>query len=406
MAPHLIFGRCRTVTLDIVNFTATSWCCDRGRVTSNIVVKSGSWFVNPGARDWACPPAPAEVAAFHMGLADYASTPLLDLPAFAAGWEVGRVVVKDESIRFGLPAFKALGVSYAIYRVICEHAGETVGPADWNGLRAVLASLPPLEVVTATDGNHGRAVARFARLLGIPAHVFVPDVVGLGAIAAIRAEQAEVTVVGDDYDATVRRAAEEAGSRPAAVLLQDTSWSGYERIPQWIVDGYSTMFAELDAQLPATEPALVVVPMGVGSLAHAVVTHYRSRDHEQRAVLLGVEPDTAACIQTSLSAGRSCAVPTGSTIMAGLNCGTPSSLAWPYLRDGLDAAIAVSDEQAADAARELDALGVSSGPCGAATLAAARAALAEPGSRADLGVSPDTTVVLLNTEGAHEESNC
>ncbi|MGW1681816.1 diaminopropionate ammonia-lyase [Saccharopolyspora sp. NPDC002376] len=375
-------------------------------MTSNIVVNSGSWFFNPGARDWACPPAPAEVAAFHTRLADYASTPLLDLPAFAAEWGVRRVVVKDESVRFGLPAFKALGVSYAIYRVICEHAGETVGPADWNGLRAVLASLPPLEVVTATDGNHGRAVARFARLLGIPAHVFVPDVVGPGAIAAIRAEQAAVTVLGDDYDATVQRAAEEAESRPAAVLLQDTSWSGYEKIPQWIVDGYSTMFAELDAQLSAIGPALVVVPMGVGSLAHSVVTHYRSRDREQQAALLGVEPDTAACIQASLTAGRSSAVPTGSTIMAGLNCGTPSSLAWPYLRDGLDAAIAVSDEQAADAARELDALGVSSGPCGAATLAAARAALAEPGSRADLGLPPDATVVLLNTEGAHEESDC
>jgi diaminopropionate ammonia-lyase len=191
------------------------------------------------------------------------------------------------------------------------------------------------------------------------------------------------------------------------VLLQDTAWPGYEDIPQWIVDGYSTLLTELDAQLTAsggTEPALVVVPMGVGSLAQAVVTHYRSRSCEQRAALLGVEPDTASCIQASLAAGRPCAVPTESTIMAGLNCGTQSSLAWPYLRNGLDAVIAVSDEQAADAARELGALGVSSGPCGAASLAAVRAVLTEatPSRRAGLGLSADSTVVLLNTEGSHE----
>src|SRR5690606_16321468 len=221
MAPHLIFGRCRTLTFDIVHFTARSRCCDRERVTSNIVVTSDSWFFNPGARGWVCPPAPVEATSFHTRLSDYAPTPLLDLPALAAGLGVGRVVVKDESARFGLPAFKALGVSYAIYRVICEHAGETEVPADWKGLRAVLDSLPPLEMVTATDGNHGRAVARFARLLGVPAHVFVPDAVSPGAIAAIRAEQAEVTVVADDYDATVQQAAKEADSRPGAVLLQD-----------------------------------------------------------------------------------------------------------------------------------------------------------------------------------------
>jgi diaminopropionate ammonia-lyase len=319
--------------------------------------------------------------------------------------------VKDESSRLELPAFKALGVSYAIYRLIRARVGDTVLPASWDGLRVGIASLPPLELVTATDGNHGRAVARFARLLGIPAHLFVPDVVSPRAIEAIRAEQAAVTVLAEDYDKAVQRASEEADSRAGAVLLQDTAWPGYEEIPQWIVDGYSTLFAELDVQLAAlgeTEPALVVTPMGVGSLAQAVVTHYRSRGTGKPTVLLGVEPDTASCIQVSLVDGRRRSVPTGSTIMAGLNCGTPSSLAWPYLRDGLDAVIAVSDEQAADAARELGALGVSSGPCGAASLAAVRAVVNEGRleRRTEFGLSADSTVVLLSTESSHytEES--
>ncbi|MFE2448937.1 diaminopropionate ammonia-lyase [Streptomyces sp. NPDC021218] len=380
-------------------------------MTSNIAVTAGSWFFNPDARDWTCPPAPPEAATFHAGLPGYAPTPLLQLPSLAADWGVRRVVVKDESSRLGLPAFKALGVSYAIYRLIRARVGDPLLPASLDGLRRAIASLPPLELVTATDGNHGRAVARFARLLGIPAHVFVPDVVSPRAIEAMRAEQAAVTVLAEDYDKAVQRASEEAGSRAGAVLLQDTAWPGYEEIPQWIVDGYSTLFAELDGQLAAlgeSEPALVVTPMGVGSLAQAVVTHYRSRGTGKPAALLGVEPDTASCIQVSLVDGRPRSVPTGSTIMAGLNCGMPSSLAWPYLRDGLDAVIAVSDEQAADAERELGALGVSSGPCGAACLAAVRAVVNEERleRRGGLGLSADSTVVLLSTEGSHhtEES--
>lgn len=340
------------------------------------------WLAAPGARSWTCAPAPSAPAAFHAGLPGYVPTPLHDLPALAAECGVRRVLVKDESARFGLPAFKALGVSYAIHRVLGERTG---------------GSRP--ELVAATDGNHGWAVAAFARRLGLRAQVVVPRGADPRAVAAIRAEQAAVTVLDGDYDAAVRRAAEEAGSRPAAVLVQDTAWPGYTRIPQWIVDGYSTLLVEIDAQLAALDepaPALVVTPMGVGSLAQAVVTHHRSR--RTGAALLGVEADTAACVLASLVAGRPCTVPTGATAMHGLNCGTPSALAWPHLRDGLDAAVAVSDAQSADAARDLAAFGVPAGPCGAASLAAVRAV--PDHARARLGLTARSTVVLLSTEAA------
>jgi diaminopropionate ammonia-lyase len=345
------------------------------------------WLAAPGARSWTCPPAPSAPAAFHAGLPGYAPTPLHDLPALAAECGVRRVLVKDEAARFGLPAFKALGVSYAIHRVLGE---RTVGPAP--------------ELVAATDGNHGWAVAAFARRLGLPALIVVPRGADPRAVAAIRAEQAAVTVLDGDYDAAVRRAATEADSRPAAVLVQDTAWPGYTRIPQWIVDGYSTMFVEIDTQLAALgepDPALVVTPMGVGSLAQAVVTHHRGTHHPGRGTgtaLLGVEADTAACVLASLVAGRPCTVPTGATAMHGLNCGTPSALAWPYLRDGLDAVVAVSDGWSADAGRDLAALGVPAGPCGAASLAALRSLPDD--ARARLGLGARSTVVLLSTEAA------
>jgi diaminopropionate ammonia-lyase len=261
-------------------------------------------------------------------------------------------------------------------------------------------------LVTATDGNHGRAVARMARLVGAAARVFVPAVITAGAATAIAAEGAEVVTVPGSFDEAVAAAASWVPGQPPALLVQDTAWPGYEQVPGWIVEGYDTLFAELDGQLTAAgagPPSLVVVPVGVGSLAQAAVAHYRGDGRGAGTALLAAEPDTAACALASLRAGRPVTVPTGHTVMAGLNCGTPSTLAWPYLAGGLDAAVAVTDQQARQAMTELAAAGISSGPSGAATLAAARAALTGPGSperRAMLALGPAATVVLLSTEAA------
>ncbi len=334
------------------------------------------------------------MAAFHAGLPGMKPTPLVELPSLAVELGAGRVFVKDESARLHLGAFKVLGASWAIHRLLSRTLGDTEPPRTVDELRQRLASASAtgIELAAATDGNHGRAVAWMARLLGLPAHVFVPDVVPGRAVAAIEAEGATVTVVAGSYDDAVRRAA----AHPGSLLVQDTSLPGHEDVPRWIVDGYATLFTEIDSRLPA--PAdLVVVPMGVGSLAQAAVAHYSTR----ATALLGVEPDSAACVLASLRAGRPITVPTGATVMAGLNCGTPSAAAWPLLHGRLDAAVAVTDDDAVRAARDLAELGVDSGPSGAAALAGARAALTgDPGRRVALGVDGGSTVVLLNTEGA------
>jgi diaminopropionate ammonia-lyase len=346
------------------------------------------WFARPAARAWTCAPTPAGVRIFHAGLTGYAPTPLIGVPALASVLGVGQVLVKDESARMGLAAFKVLGASWAIHQVLSRRR-DGVG----------------LLLVTASDGNHGRAVARTARLLGQRAHVFVPTGVHPVAVAAIAAEGARVTEVAGNYDDAVRRA-REAAREPSAELVQDTAWPGYEQVPGWIVEGYSTLFAEIDTQLAdagAGGPGLVVIPVGVGSLAQAAVAHYRSRAGESAPALLSVEPESAAGVLASLAKGELVSVPTATTIMAGLNCGTPSMLAWRYLREGLDAALAVTDAGCIAAAHELTVHGIPAGPCGAASLAGALAALTGEGAgarRAALAIGPDTTVVLLSTEGA------
>ncbi len=368
----------------------------------------GAWYCHPAARGWRCAPRPESALSFHEGLPGYRPTPLVELPGLAAELGVGRVMVKDESSRLGLPAFKILGASWAIARLLARRAGVTAALTLTELKRA--AGGHQLTLVTATDGNHGRAVARTASMLGLGAHVIVPQAVPGYAAAAIAAEGATVTRLNGTYDQAVQRAAGYAAASPDAALVQDLAWPGYEEVPGWIVEGYATLLDEIDAQLGArrlAQPAMIVVPAGVASLAQAVITRYRSRPAEDSSpsatAVLTVEPDSAACVLASLQAGAPRTVPTGVTIMAGLNCGTPSSTAWPYLRAGLDAAVTVGDAAASQASADLARLGVSSGPSGAAALAGARAALTGPGSpgrRSDLSIDHASAVILLSTEGA------
>lgn len=323
--------------------------------------------------------------AFHRTLPGYAPTPLRPMPALARELGLGQVYVKDESNRLGLPAFKVLGGSYAVHRAVTAHGRPTA-------------------LVTATDGNHGRALARTGRLLDLPVRVFVPAGVHPVAIAAIEDEGADVVGTGGDYDAAVAQARDEAAAS-GALLVQDTAWPGYEQIPAWIVHGYTTLFGEIDDQLDALgrRPDAVLVPVGVGSLAEAALHHYRSPTRRHRPALVSVEPHTAACVQTSLRSDRLTSVPTGETIMAGLNCGTPSTTAWPALRGGLDAAATITDDDSAAAAEVLRTAGIDAGPCGAATLAGLRALLCgpdEPAARNLLGLNASAAVVLLCTEGS------
>jgi diaminopropionate ammonia-lyase len=359
-----------------------------------------AWYRNYDARSWRTAPIHDDVRAFHRGLPGYRPTSLVELPALAEELVVGRVFLKDESARFGLPAFKILGASYAVSRALSGLLGCPDAALGFTELSERLTSTARPTLVAATDGNHGRAVAHVARLLGLSSHILVPDSLPRAAIDAIADEGAEVTEFDLIYDDVVVRAARWA-REAGALLIQDTAWHGYEQVPQWIVDGYSTLFVETDAQLAEHEldgVDLIAVPVGVGSLAQAGIRHYRS-GAAAGPVVLSVEAEHAPAIICSLHEKQRVSVDTKETIMAGLNCGTPSANAWPYLMAGLDAAITVSEEQAAQAVRDLAGLGVDAGPCGAASLAGVREVAGHQARRAQAGLRSDSVVLLLSTEG-------
>jgi diaminopropionate ammonia-lyase len=318
-------------------------------------------FVNPLAQRVAPAPPPREPLAFHRSLPGYAVTPLVEAPAAAHALGVERVLVKDESSRLGLPSFKVLGASWAIHRAVEERPGAE-------------------RLVCATDGNHGRAVARMARLLGLDATVFVPAAMVPARREAIADEGARVEVVDGTYDEAVERAAAQASDE--TLVIQDTAWPGYETVPAWVIDGYSTIGAEIDAT-----PDLVAVQIGVGSFAAAMVRRFAP------ARIVGVEPVSAACALASAEAGGPAEVPgPHDSVMAGLNCGRVSPLAWPVIARGIEAFATVSDERAREAVALLARDGVTAGESGAAGLAGLLAFRDE--------LAPTGTVLVINTEGA------
>ncbi|KAK3393365.1 diaminopropionate ammonia-lyase family protein [Podospora didyma] len=351
--------------------------------------------------------------AFHQSMPGYSLTPLVSMPQIAAEVGVGAVHVKYEGDRMGLPSFKILGASWATFCAVASYLKLPLNSSlTVNNLRDVLTgwasshSQKPT-LVAATDGNHGRAVAYMGRILGLPVKVFVPGGLDNDAVQAIVNEGAAVARVRGSYDLTVNLAFNVAKNMLGGILVQDTSFPGYTDVPEWVVEGYDTMLSEIDEQLEnQSQPAdLIIVPVGVGSLAQAVVTHYRSLGVGTK--VLTVEPDTAACLYTNLRgdvAGQK-PVPletTGPTIMAGLDCGTVSLCAWNLLNAAVDACLSVSDHEAHSACGILKTHGVAAGPCGAASLAA----LLRLGDKEkkDLGLGNTSVVVLLCTEGERQYS--
>ena len=325
--------------------------------------------VKQGARPLVSP-APA----FHRAMEGYSPSSLIDSPELAAPMGVGRVLLKAELERFGLPAFKILGASWAAERLLGDRDDVTL--------------------VTATDGNHGRAVARVARMRGLRAHILVPAGTAQARIDGIASEGAEVEVVDGSYDEAVDKAKTMAGD--TYVVVSDTSWPGYHEVPGWIVEGYQTIFSEADEQSGGVIPDVALVPIGVGSLAVAAANHWP----ESPPLLVGVEPESAACALESIRAGEPVTVPgPHPSIMAGLNAGTLSELAWPVLRDRFDAFCTIGDSWAEEGMRRLAAIGLEAGEVSGGTVGAALAACQDEAARTKLAIGEHSTVFLLLTEG-------
>jgi diaminopropionate ammonia-lyase len=283
------------------------------------------------------PPPSAAAREFHRTLAGYAPTPLVDCQPLADSLGLRTLHVKDESHRFGMNSFKALGASYAMRSFATTFSA-------------------------ATAGNHGRAVAWSARRLGCEAKIFVPSITIPARIENIRREGAEVRIIEGTYEDAVRQCDAESRENGWQVI-SDTGYPGYLEIPRLVVEGYQTLFLECEC-----EPDAVFIQAGVGGLLSAAVNHFRSR--EPSPTIICVEPEVADGLLESISMGEpSVSKGPQNSIMAGLNCSEVSLSAWPSIKRGVDIFLAIEDSPALDAMRLLAGVGIDSGESGAAGLA-------------------------------------
>lgn len=343
-------------------------------------------------------PLPAEPWDFHRRLPNYEPTRLARLDDLAAEVGVRRVRIKDESARLGLPAFKILGVSWALYRALSERLGaEPQGWTTLEDLRAAFAPAMPITVTAATDGNHGRALARVARWYGAEAKIFVSDHVPPARAAAIVAEGAELVTIEGTYDDAVATAKAESAEH-SMLLISDAAVGPEEVIPSWIAAGYATMTREIDAQLEALgepDPDVILVQMGVGGMAGAFAYHYRRRGRINQPRLIGVEPTSAACVMESARAGELKQVPGPHTSrMDCLAAGLPSVTTFAAVAAAFDGFVSAGDELVAKSVQDLALAGVVAGPTGVAGVVGLRAA------KDTLRLDPDDSVLLVNSEGA------
>lgn len=305
----------------------------------------------------------ARAQAFHKSFPQYTVTPLARLDGMAGRLGLGGLFVKDESYRFGLNAFKVLGGSFAMARYIAEEMGRDVSEMSYDYLtsQTFRDEFGQATFFTATDGNHGRGVAWAANKLGQKAVVHMPKGSTRTRFDNIAKEGAQVTIEEVNYDDCVRMAAAEAAATPHGVVVQDTAWDGYEKIPSWIMQGYGSMACEAAQQLrqmSVNRPTHIFVQAGVGSLASAMVGYFTNLFPNDPPRFIIMEAAAADCLYQGAVANDGAPRIVGGdlqTIMAGLACGEPNTIGWDILRNHATAFLSCPDWVSAKGMRMLGA---------------------------------------------------
>ncbi|MEN8152417.1 MAG: diaminopropionate ammonia-lyase [Acidobacteriota bacterium] len=353
---------------------------------------------------------------FHRTLRGYEATKIVPLKSVSKNLGLKDIIVKDESTRFGIKAFKALGASYAIFRVLKKKWESEFGTEfNFNIFKEKnkLKKLGKMTFCAASDGNHGRAVAWTAGRLGQNAVIYMPGDTVRSRIDNIKSEGSDVVLVEGTYDDCVRKISEDA-LKHNWIEIGDTAYQGYTEIPSWVLNGYTTIFRELESQMGTLDlltTDIVILQAGVGAFAAAGASYLSGRFGKKRPKIVITEPVEAAGFLESVKFGKGEAIPASGkmeTIMAGLNCGVPSLVAWPILRDSADLFISIHDKYAEQAMRVYASEGVVSGESGASGLAALIALMKDKGleeAKGELGLGADSRVIVINTEGDTDPVN-
>lgn len=337
-------------------------------------------------------------------------TPLYNLPSLASELGVAQILVKDESVRSQLGSFKALGAPIALVRLIMRTFAERQFTAADLFAGKHAAELANFTVISATDGNHGRALAAAAQGIGCRCVIVLHANVSVERETAIAAYGAQIVRITGNYDESVEEAASLA-EHNSWLVVSDTSYEGYQDIPRDVMQGYGTIPAEIIEELQAQSTPRppfthVFLQGGVGGLAAGIASYLWEHFAEQRPTFIVVEPAQADCLYQSAKSGKA-AKATGSvdSVMAGLACGETSPLAWQFLQPCVDFFMTIEDDEAVASMKRLaqgsqQDIPLVAGESAVAGLSALTRLMHAPSLAADVGLDGQSRVLLISTEGA------
>ena len=334
----------------------------------------------------------------------YAPTPLRDLDRLAGALGINALLYKDESGRFGLGSFKALGGAYAVLKLLSDKLNMTMADIR-NGLGRDQAGT--ITVTTATDGNHGRSVAWGARQAGCRCRIYVHAGVSEGRAGAMADLGAEIVRIDGDYDESVHLCARESEEN-GWFMVSDTSYDGYLDVPRQVMAGYSVMANEIldQAGRPITH---VFVQAGVGGMAAALAARIWMETGAERPRFIVVESEHAACLLKSARRGAPATVKIRhETVMAGMSCGEVSLVAWKILQAAASDFLTIADTGVAPAMRmlasgEAGGIAIEAGECAVAGIIALIAVCCDERLRAALGIDTNSRVLVIGSEGATDK---
>ena len=254
---------------------------------------------------------------------NYSPTPLLHLNKLSKELNLNKIYYKDESKRFGLKSFKALGGAYAVEKITKGNNNITVS--------------------TATAGNHGRSVAWGAKRLGLKCKIFISEYVSSARGKAMESLGAEVIKVKGNYENSLIECIKQSTDNNWEIV-QDVAWKDYMLVPTLTMAGYSVMMKEIVHQIKDDEISHIFLQAGVGGMAGAMVAG-AARYLKNIPVMIVVEPDSAACVMESIKTGKIEKINiVRESLMGGMSCGEPSLVPWKILRKSINYCISLPDD--------------------------------------------------------------
>jgi len=335
----------------------------------------------------------------------YESTPLHSLSDLASDNGVSLIAYKDESHRFSIKSFKALGGAYAVANLLIKKLKEQGIEAKSSDLIAGTYSkiTSKITVCCATDGNHGRSVAWGAQKFGCNCEIYIHSNVSVAREEAIAKYGAIVNRINGNYDESVHIAAEVSESK-GYYVVSDTSYEGYTDIPKDVMQGYTVMVDEAMKQMEEL-PTHVFLQGGVGGFPAAVVS-FLVESLECPPIFVVVEPTNADCLFQSAVNGEPTVVHGDlDTIMAGLSCGEVSLLAWPILESYVSHFLSIQDDSISKTMQLLANRDrpIVAGESAVAGLAGFLIACNDDNLKSKLMLNENSRILFFGTEGDTDE---